>query len=104
MNVQEELLHYHVVGIGVGGDGGVSKMLKKFYVKCLVMGKALAGELSCTRNGLVYTYIYSNIHPYKCMNLHQYHQDHRFNSCKTVHALSAISKDCNSYVEFSLCF
>ena len=56
MNVQEELLHYHVVGIGVGGDGGVRKMLK-FYVKCLVMGKALAVELSCTRTGLVYTYI-----------------------------------------------
>ena len=53
--VQEELLYYpgvcigvgFGVDVGVGGGVGVSKMLK-FYVKVFyVMGKALSGELSC---------------------------------------------------------
>ena len=45
--VQEELLYYPGVGIGVGGGVGISKMLK-FYVKVFyVIGKALSGELSC---------------------------------------------------------
>ena len=44
--VQEELLYYPGVGIGVSvGGSGISKMfnVKVFYV----MGKALSGELSC---------------------------------------------------------
>ena len=41
-------------GVGFGfGSSSVDKMLK-FYVKDLfVMGKALSGELSCMRTGLV---------------------------------------------------
>ena len=49
--VQEELLYYPGVGIGIGGGVGVSK---KFDVKVFyVMGKALSGELSCPCTGLV---------------------------------------------------
>ena len=52
--VQEELLYYPGVGVGVGG-GGVSKMLK-FYIKLFyVMGKALSGELSCPCDTSCYT-------------------------------------------------
>ena len=50
------------VGVGVGIDGsvGVDKMLK-FYVKVFyVMGKALSGELSCTRTGLSCFSIFHN--------------------------------------------
>ena len=43
--VQEELLYYPGVGVGVGGVVGPSK---KFNVKVFyVMGKALSGKLSC---------------------------------------------------------
>ena len=50
--VQEELLYYPGVGIGVGG--GVSKNfnVKVFYV----MGKALSGELSCPCDRSYYLY------------------------------------------------
>ena len=45
--VQEELLYYPGVDVGVGIGGGVH-VSKKFNVKVFyVMGKALSGELSC---------------------------------------------------------
>ena len=40
-------------GVGVGGGSDVSKILK-FYIKVFnVVGKALSGELSCTRTSLL---------------------------------------------------
>ena len=44
-------------GICLGSSSGVSKIVK-FYIKnFIVMGKALSGELSCTRTGLVLIFI-----------------------------------------------
>ena len=45
--VQEELLYYPCVGVGVAAVSALAKCLS-FYVKVFyLMGKALSGELSC---------------------------------------------------------
>ena len=53
-HMKNTFLHYPGVSIGIGiGGGSVDKTLK-FYVKVsYVIGKALSGELFCTRTGLV---------------------------------------------------
>ena len=52
MNVQEELLHYLRISIGVsvGGSIGISKILMIFYV----IDRGLSGKLSCTGTDLVF--------------------------------------------------
>ena len=54
MNVQKNYCTTPGVSVGIGGSGGDVDKMFKFNVKVFyVIGKALSGELSCMRTGLV---------------------------------------------------